>query len=345
MVMARKIVLFLCISMGLGCPYLKSAFAEVDEEQTVRFASGLYYTVEKGDTLWNISEQVYDVPWVWTDLWQKNPHITNPNWIYPGERIRLFWREELEKIPGPEEGIGPGEGLGRRVARYFRYPAIDSVGFIREQAVAPSGMLFKVREDKAMISEGDIVYIRPEGQTTLKAGDYYTVFRTLEPLIDEETEKLIGIQHWIVGVLRITEVEPAFSMGRVILSFRDIKVKDRIMPYEGRSPRIELIESEEEMDGSIIISERRRLIIGDRAIVFIDRGRKDGVKVGQTYSVYYQEKVHLDPDSKETVLLSPVDFGEILILHTEETTASALVTMAEKTIHSGEKIHTPPAVD
>jgi len=340
--MVRKTVFFLCVAMGLGCPCLKTALADEDPEQTVRFESGLYYTVEKGDTLWNIAEQVYDVPWVWTDLWERNPHIANPNWIYPGERIRLFWREELERILGPKEGIEPEAGLGRRVPRYFLYPAIDSVGFVREQAVTPWGRIFKVREDKVMISEGDLVYIRAEEEATLKTGDYYTVFRTLRPLREQGADKLIGIQHCIVGVVKITEVEPAFSMGRVILSFQDIKVQDLIMPYEGRSPKIELVESEEGLEGRIIVSERRSLIIGDRTVVFINRGRKDGVKVGQTYSVYYQEREDLDADGKESVLLPPVDFGEILILHTEETTATALVTMAQKAILPGAKTHTCP---
>jgi len=339
--MVREAVYILCVAMGLACPCL-TALADEDSAQSVKFESGLYYTVEKGDTLWNIAEQVYDVPWVWTDLWQMNPHITNPNWIYPGERIRLFWREELERIPGPKEGIEPEEGAGRRVPRYFKYPAIASVGFIRKQAVTPWGTIFKVREDKVMISEGDVVYIRADENATLKAGDYYTVFRTLKPLREKSGKKLIGIQHFIVGVVKITEVEPAFSVGRVILSFRDMKVKDLIMPYEGRSPKIELVESQEGLEGRIIVSERRSLIIGDRTIVFINRGRKDGVKVGQTYSVYYQEREDLDANGKESVLLSPVDFGEILILHTEETTATALVTMAQKAILPGAKTHTLP---
>jgi len=338
--MVRRTVFFLCVAMGLGCPCLRTAFADGPGERSVRFESGLYYTVEKGDTLWNIAEQVYDVPWVWTDLWERNPHISNPNWIYPGERIRLFWREELEETPGLEEGIETETGIGRAVPRYFLYPAIDSVGFVKEKAVIPWGTIFKVREDKVMISEGDWVYIKAEEGATLKAGDCYTVFRTSEPLTEPGTEERIGVQHWIVGVINVTEVEPAFSVGRVILSFRDIKVQDLIMPYEGRSPKIELVDSEEGFEARIIVSERRSLIIGDHSLVFIDRGRKDGVKVGQTYSVYYQERENLAPEGQETVLLPPVDFGKILILHTEENTATALVTMAQKAILPGAKIHT-----
>ncbi len=63
------------------------------------------------------------------------------------------------------------------------------------------------------------------------------------------------------------------------------------------------------------------------------------MKVGQSYSVYYQEEEHVDPKRKESILLPPVNFGEILILRTEESTATALVTMARKAIEPGAMIH------
>jgi hypothetical protein len=77
----------------------------------------------------------------------------------------------------------------------------------------------------------------------------------------------------------------------------------------------------------------------------VDKGWKDGMRVGQSYSIYYQDKERLDPEEKEDVLLSPVDFGNILILHIEKTTATALVTMAEKDIQEGATIRTPPSQD
>jgi len=77
------------------------------------------------------------------------------------------------------------------------------------------------------------------------------------------------------------------------------------------------------------------------AVVFMDKGRQEGVKVGQSYSIYYQEEEYPDPKEKESILLSPVDFGKILVLRTEETTATALVTMAQKAIEPGATIRTP----
>ncbi len=336
--MSRRIVFFLCISIGVSSLCLKGSRAEEDKEKTLELESGFYYTIEKGDTLWDISEHFYDSPWVWPDLWEKNQRIPNPHWIYPGERIRLFSREELERIVEPE--AEPETVVQPPEPRYYLYPAINSVGFIRKKPVSPSGTIFKVREDKVMISQRDLVYVRPTGKMAFEPGDRYTVFRMLKPLKDKDTKALIGVQHYILGVVEITEVEPKFSTARVLQSFRHIELNDLLFPYEPRSPKITLTKSKEGLKGKIFAAEEHQGIFAD-TVVFIDKGSKDGVKVGQSYSIYYQEKVRIDPKAKEYIMLPPVDYAKIIILRTEDTTATALISMAQKAVEPGAKIRTP----
>ncbi len=337
--MARKIILILCLSIGLGFLYQGISDAEEPGEKTLELESGLYYTIEKGDTLWDISEHFHDYPWVWPDLWEKNQQIANPHWIYPGERIRLYNRQELETFVEPE---AESEMAGQQPikSRYYYYPAINTVGFIREKPVSHSGAIFKVKERKVMISVGDSVYIRPSGNVTLKPGDRFTVLRTLYPDKDKDPKAFIGIQHYLLGVVEITAVEPEFATASVLKSFRHIELNDLLIPHEPRSPKIMLTESKKGINGRIIIAEERQSMFAD-TVVFIDKGRKDGIKVGQSYCIYYQEKEYLDPKGKECIMLSPVDIGKILVLRTEEATATAIVTTADKAIHPGATICTP----
>jgi hypothetical protein len=320
----------------MTCLLQQGAFCRAAEE-TVKLESGLYYTVQDGDTLWDISQRFYNVPWVWPDLWQKNDQIANPHWIYPGEQVRLFWREKelsLLELPGAAEPEGPS------VVRlpYLFYPAIDTVGFVRKQPVEPSGIIFSARGDRVMISDRDLVYIRPQGGAVFEAGDFFTVFRMLEPLRDEETGKLIGTQHRILGMARIMEVHPEYCLARVVQSFQTIQMDDLVMPYEQKSPKVTLVQGKEGLEGKIICAEDREILIGNQRIVFVDKGRQDGVEVGQSYDIYYQEKAYYDSQSKKRIQLAPVYFGKLVILHTEATTASALVTMAEMTISPGARI-------
>ena len=336
--MIFKAILFLLGALSVGWLQPGKAYAGETADKTLELESGLYYTIEKGDTLWDLSEHFYDSPWIWPELWQKNnKQIANPHWIYPGQVIRLFEREDAETIfepkPKPEPAIEPPE------PPYYFYPAINSVGFIRKEPVTPVGAIFKVKEDKVIISERDLVYIRPLGDVSFRPGDFFTVFRTLKRLKEQKTRGFIGIQHYIVGVLEVTDVQPKFAVGRIIQSFRPIELNDLLMQYEARLPKITLAESEEGLEGKIIASEERESIFGDHTVVFIDKGRKDGISAGQFYSIYYQEKERLHPKAKEAVLLPPVDYGEIFILRTEETTATALITTAKEAVEPGERIH------
>ncbi len=47
------------------------------------------YIVKKGDTLWDLSEEFFNDPFTWPDLWEKNRHIQDPHWIYPGDSLYM----------------------------------------------------------------------------------------------------------------------------------------------------------------------------------------------------------------------------------------------------------------
>jgi hypothetical protein len=334
-----KVGLYYCLA--IFCFLLNPDVALCNDTASKRveqLESGFYYTIQKGDTLWDLSHHFFDSPWIWPDLWGKNQDISNPHWIYPGDRIRLYKRTGNEQVVTPTAPSHELQDTGSKKPIYFFYPAIDSVGFVKKAPVHPSGAIFSVKEDKFMISIGDLVYIRPESETRFQSGDRYTIFRTME-LQELESGSDFGVQHYLVGMLEITRVEPSFSLGKIIESYRHIEVGDLLMPYKARSKKIALKDSKPGLEGRIVAPEEDHAFFAHHTIIFINKGRQDGIEKGQTYRTYYQDSRKPDPDNNEEILLSPVNFGEIFVLHTEPTTATAVVTSAEKAIEPGTKIH------
>jgi len=100
------------ILMFSFCFVLSGLTQEAKEKEGV-------YTIQKGDTLWDISSKFLRDPFLWPKLWEKNPYITNPHWIYPGNTINLTdvetakkeetQKSAAEKPPEPVEELGVKE--------------------------------------------------------------------------------------------------------------------------------------------------------------------------------------------------------------------------------------------
>jgi len=354
--------LCMCIAMLFAVP---ASAADEETPTEIPHESGMYYTIQKGDTLWDLSKRFFDSPDQWPDLWNRNDQIPNPHWIYPGERIRIFRQEGMEKVKKPETALPPPKPEEPKKVQLpkvelppeeppsYYYTPIDAVGFIRKEAVKPSGTIFRSQDDKTMISRGDVVYIRPAKHTILYQGATYTVYRTITGIRGKKHTELVdahGIQHYFTGILEIIKPDADYYIAKVIHSFRDIRVNDLLMPYQPRSPRIVLKESREDIQGQILVNEDRDRMFADNVVAFIDRGKKDGIEIGQVYNVFYEDAHglkfqtrggHLNSQAAKETLQTPIDFAKILVLLTEETTATVLVTYSEKDLYPTALVRTP----
>jgi hypothetical protein len=338
-----------------------------DTIEVVESEAGFYYTVQEGDTLWDLSQHFNDSPWLWPELWQENDQITNPHWIFPGERIRLYKRSGDQQITASGTTAPIRSVAGQPAAPettpaaatteagpFFDYPPINGVGFIRKPAVSPAGTIFEVQGRKVLISEGDIVYIRPTDsahKATFIPGSQHTVYRYKKPTADyyrymkptaaPYSTKTFGTQHYILGIVEVVRNESGMTIAKVLKSYRNIRVDDMLMPFHPQSPRIKIKPSTPGIDGQIIIAEDHTYLLGDYMLAFIDKGRADDIEVGQQYKIYKKQKMALENDQIFVKSLPPVDIGTCLVLHTEATTSTVVVTNAVHAIAPGEKFRTP----
>jgi hypothetical protein len=322
-----------------------------ETQKTVEYETGFYYTVQKGDTLWDLSQKFSDTPWLWPEMWKENDQIANPHRIYPGERIRLYRRLDAqgygdgteEKAAGAAKAPEDKPELTKLLS--YEYAAIDRVGFIRKEPVASHGTIFKVEGQKEMISTGDLVYIEPAKNFELTPGEKYTVYRTLRPIVEKQTNAFIGIQHYFAGAVEIMIKRPQFVVARVVAGYRPIKVGDLLMPYVRRMPSVGMHPTPPGLEGRIILAEEHQTIFGESTVAFIDRGKSAGVEPGQLFWIFKQEQYRLNPKNENAVTLTPVLLGELLVLHTENTTSTVMITDSRRAISAGARIIAPFKLD
>jgi hypothetical protein len=303
--------------------------------------NGYYYTVQKGDTLWDLARRFSATPWVWPELWEENnATIANPHLIYPGQKIRLT------RLMGARTASGAASSEEQPVASiHFYYSLCDQYGFIRKVPVSPEGVIFKSQaSEKNMLSEGDIVYVRPEGGAGLNKGQLLTIYRTFRPLVDQKTKELIGTQHLMCGVAEIVRREPQYAIARVVESYRPIEIGDQLMLYQRRSPRIEIQNSQPGIDGKLIMAEDHLSIFAEFHVAFINQGKRHGIKPGQIYSIYHEDEHNFGSTTSPQTVAITVDHGELLVLHTEDETSTVLITGSKKEFSEGSRVRAPLAM-
>lgn len=135
------------------------------------------YTVQRGDTLWDIAGRLLQHPWRWSEIWQANPQVENPNLIYPGDVIRLTQQgrtghteppARLATQPGPRNEA-PIDALPLSEIEHF----LSDLRVVNDFKQLPH--VIALEEDRLRGTQGQLAYVR--GLTSARNGDRYVVVR------------------------------------------------------------------------------------------------------------------------------------------------------------------------
>jgi hypothetical protein len=215
---------------------------------------GETYTIKQGDTLWEISARFLKDPFLWPKLWQRNPYITNPHWIYPGNPVRLSALEEQSKEPQkvvaeekprevPKEpevkkAAPPAEEKKPEVVaakaaeeRPTVFPEVRTAGFFSDINYRGIGIILESREGKTLVAEGDIVYLAFKGAGPVQPGNKFTVFRPSELIDHPITGLKMGRRYQITGILQVIDQYGSFYTAKIVEAFEGIYKGDMLQPY------------------------------------------------------------------------------------------------------------------
>ncbi len=244
-----------------------------------------FHVVRKGDTLWDICATYFHDPWRWPKLWALNPQITNPHWIYPGDRIRL--REPSQQRAQARVRRAPQFGeLALHRERGGGEIYLRRTAFVEEGKLRGLGKVVGANSARIMLTNGDVVYIRTTRKHPLAVGETYSVFkadRTIRhPYNGRKVGRLVRLAADVTitnltwkgrrgiarGVLSrsIDPVERGFFVAKVRRRFQ------RVAPVANRKVR--------SLESVIVAILGEEEIIGAGTLVVLDKGRRDGLRPG-----------------------------------------------------------------
>jgi hypothetical protein len=101
---------------------------------------------------------------------------------------------------------------------------------------------------------------------------------------------------------------------------------------------MEVGEPRGDLEGVIVDrSLDERFMLGPNEVVFIDRGRADGVRVGHSFYVVEQRDEHVDIEEEDKDLPFSV-IGRLVVVRVDEYSATAVITDSDRDFKVGTRI-------
>jgi LysM domain-containing protein len=301
------------------------------------------HVVQRGDTLWDLSSRYYRNAWGWPKMWSYNPQITNPHWIYPGDTLRI-----LPAGGGPAPTAAPKEAstlpTSRIIGRGKRPMGITlrQSGFVEPGELAQAGKIVGSKEEKLMLGTLDEAYVKMTGDRTFQVGERYTVYKPTRAVKHPLTGKLLGHMVEIFGDAEVRAVTDG-KVARVVLvdSLNPIERGFLVGPLKRQFKVVQPVADKADMQGLVVATLRPHELVGDDDLVFIDRGKDDGVELGNRFLVTrrgdgYQPLLSKGPMDDKRFPRETI--GEIVVVDLRDHLATGVVTYSTVESRVGDRV-------
>ncbi|MDH4100055.1 MAG: LysM peptidoglycan-binding domain-containing protein [Nitrospirota bacterium] len=310
------------------------------------------HEVKKGDTLWDISNQHLGNPFQWPKVWKENPDIKNPDRIYPGQTIVLPGARtddtatatplqepekavEVEVKPEPKKEVialpeppQPQLVAGVKTVLYG--------GFITPRDTRYNRVIGG-QNDRAIYGTGDSI-LAETGRASIKPGDSFTIARVLRPVVHPVTKKSMGNLMTVQGVAVVSGVQKGVASLHVTDSQDAVMEDDLLIPHVEPKPLYKDFtrsSADRAQNGYVIEMKDEKEIAAEHDIVYIDRGGRDGVVLGDTFKVI-REGDKITALRHEVPAFYPDEVvAEVTVIGVQEETATVLVSRSTSDIAKG----------
>jgi hypothetical protein len=324
------------------------------------------YTVVKGDTLWDISSRFLKNPWMWPELWQVNPQVSNPHLIYPGDVLTLYFVDgkPMMKVERPTETPKPQPKqdlprTGFPVVKYspeVREASLDSAvttipldkiqqylsrpRVVTEEELESLPYVLSYTDARLMGGGGNTFYAR--GIEQGKQSAEYVLVRAGNEYVDPETGELLGYEGVYLGDARLKRYGDPSTLV-ITMSTREIMRGDRLVPkVEDNLPFRYLPRPPPKAVKGRIISVLDGVVnIGQYQVVVLNLGRQEDIEPGHVLAVMQAGAEADDVVQGGDVQLPDLQAGTLMVFRVFERVSYGLIVNAERPIHTLDVVTNP----
>ncbi len=327
------------------------------------------HTVQRGDTLWDISKLFLKSPWRWPQLWGMNlDQIRNPHLIYPGQILVLDKSSGRGILRVASDAGGQPTNtvkLSPRVrSQQLDNGAIASIPlhligpFLNEAVVFERDDLDKAprivatQEGRVMLSRGELAYVRGDLASTRD----YRIFREATPLLDPETRELLGYEGQYVGTAELlregssqpstggkgTDIVPATFTVKTVR--QEAGIGDRLwaappVDWAAYVPHAPTTATE----GRVVSIYGLGLHAGQNQIVALNRGTRDGMERGHVLALWRAGTSAVDrtDPNRPAMRLPDERNGLLFVFRVFERVSYALILNVTDPVKSGDRFTQP----
>jgi len=294
------------------------------------------YVVEKGDTLWDISQKELNDYFLWPKVWKENPDIKNPDRIYPKQTIRIPLYLLQKEIPEakPEVKLKAKPEIKKEESvvaivepakKEYLVPRdlLISSGYITD-SVHSVGRITDSPVDRTILGKNDHAYIRTKNP--VEVGNKFYIINVAEKVSDPKSGRKLGYLIEILGIAEVVDLGNNDPEIIITNSYRDIPTGSLLDDYYEIEPPL-AIESPRKPDlsGYVVATREIHMINGSGDVVYIDIGKKEGLEVGDLLATTAK--------SKHRIIN-----GTIQVINTRETTSTAIVRKSNDAITKGDGV-------
>ena len=318
------------------------------------------YTVQIGDTLWDIASTFLKDPWYWPEVWYVNPQVENPHLIYPGDVLALVRIDGQQRITNirastyrmsPAARITPLDEAIESIP-YEQIAAFLSKGLVLEKDQIDSmPYILRVRGEHMLGAAGNDIYVR--GGQAAPTGSRYTVVKVGDELRDPDDGKVIGYQGIYIGEGSLSRGGDPATVA-LTETTREAREGDRLLPEAIDIPLNFFPKApDSDVAGRIISVVDGVALIGQYQVVVINRGARNGLAPGDVLSVFQAGDIVRDRYAGssmvsktslfagEKVQLPEEEAGTIMVFKVYDRIGYGLVMEATQAIHVLDVVRNP----